>query len=214
MENFYWPSGSGSSPWAGAPTDGAESVGMTAAILQKHQTAKESKSKEVENPPDVPTSQYEEAPPYIETNPAATHPGASSEWHDPRAGIDLDVAVRSRVARRAVYEARNPPSIVRHLAQAFVGKNSAYTKSTQYTVGPNGARKLMNASMFVDNAGFLYDYKEPPSAPKSEEDSREEGPRVAYPRDLRPMAPIGKYRPRGMRSTRLSIREDAKRKWQ
>lgn len=161
----------------------------------------------------LPASEGTEPPPYIETSPAATHPGASAEWADPRAGIDLDVAVRSRVARRAVYEARNPPSLVRHLAQAFVGKDSPYTKSTQYTVDSRGIRKMVNASMFVDSAGFLYDFKAPPEVPNDASEASNNIPEALYPQDLRPIAPIGKYRPRGTRSTRLSIREDAQRKW-
>lgn len=171
-------------------------------------------------------------PPYLELDKRAIHPGMSSEWDDPRAGIDLDVAVRSRTARRAAYESRNPPSIVRHLAQAFVGKNSAYTESTQYVVGPGGARNLVDASMFTDSSGFLTDYDA--ARPKTAGDAKDRSEVVgtaeeqkgeasslenlesnlAYPRDLRPAGPFCAYRPRGIRSTRISVQEDGKRGWQ
>lgn len=178
-------------------------------------------------PPRLPESKevpLDGVPPYLELGKSAMHPGMSSEWDDPRAGIDLDVAVRSRTARRAAYESRNPPSIVRHLAQAFVGKNSAYTESAQYAVGPGGARNLVDASAFTDSSGFLTDYDaaHPPEAAHADakggsavgvhEPSLDSN--LAYPRDLRPAGPFCAYRPRGIRSTRISIQEDGSRGWQ
>ena len=134
--------------------------------------------------------------------------------------------MRSRSARRAAYEARNPPSIVRHLAQAFVGKTSAYTESTQYAVGENGARELVNASMFTNSSGFFKDYddsrfkqvkrpEEKKNASMQSSDSQIPDNEPEYPHDLRPDSTFSDYRPRGTRSTRLSVRQDGPfREWQ
>lgn len=163
--------------------------------------------------------QPSDVPAYLEAKRfAGAHPGQSPDWDDPRAGLDLDVAMRSRTARRIAYESRNPPSIVRHLAQAFVGKNSTYTESTQYTVDEHGATRLIDAAMFSNSSGFLHSVHGGPD--KTETDEKKVGETVdssqdtPYPDDLKPSSSFLSYRPRGLRSTRLSMREDGtQREW-
>jgi len=181
--------------------------------------------------------QPSDVPAYLEAKRfAGAHPGQSPDWDDPRAGLDLDVAMRSRTARRIAYESRNPPSIVRHLAQAFVGKNSTYTESTQYTVDEHGATRLIDAAMFSNSSGFLHSVHGGPDKTETDEkkvgetvDSSQNTPypdekkvgetvdssqNTPYPDDLKPSSSFFSYRPRGLRSTRLSMREDGtQREW-
>lgn len=67
-------------------------------------------------------------------NPCRREIGTSHEWDDPRAGVNLELAMRRRTARVAAYERKNRPSIAAHLAPAFQGKNTLYSCSTRKNV--------------------------------------------------------------------------------
>lgn len=186
------------------------------SFIQRNDSAAQSKSDCTASPIACANKRTHEAdangvPTRLE-KPCGIERGTSREWDDPRAGVNLELALRRRTARVAAYERKNRPSIVAHLAPAFQGKNTLYGCSTRksFSEGPSLDGATLEPRVRDDIDAILGGHLRTsdfiaPNAPSEDSKTTRQSQCDGAVCDVESVSL--QYRPRGLRSSWLTDSE-------